>query len=89
MYDLLTNEWSFIQGERTAWERIDALANSGVRDADHLARLRDAVADARELGRIRFNNQITVVPAADELGIMPEKIAPPSGRALNNLCKPI
>ncbi|HEY1930006.1 MAG TPA: hypothetical protein VGG92_21250 [Caulobacteraceae bacterium] len=89
MYDLLTNEWSFIQGERAAWERIDALANSGVRDADHLVRLRDAVADARELGRIRFNNHVYVDPAADELGIKPEKIVPPPGRALDNLCEPI
>lgn len=89
MYDLLVNEWSFIQGERTAWERIDALANAGLRDPEHMARLRDAVADARELGRIRFNNHVYVDPAAVELGIRPEQISAPAGRALDTLCQPI
>ena len=89
MYDLLSNEWSFVQGERAAWFRIDALANSGVRDAEHLARLRDAVADAREVGRIRLGNHIYVDPAADELGIKPEKISWPSGHGSDELCKPI
>jgi hypothetical protein len=89
MYDLLANEWGFIQGERAAWIRIDALANSSVRSPDHLARLRDAVADARELGRIRFGNRVFVDPAANELGIKPDNIRPPSGRSDKELCEPI
>jgi len=89
MYDILGNEWGFIQGERTAWEHINALVNSGVRDADHLARLRDEVANARELGRIRFGNHVFVDAAAGELGIMPANIRRVAGRGLGELCKPI
>ena len=89
MYDLLTNEWGFVQAERVAWEHIDALANSGEHDAGHMTRLRDAVAEARELARIRLGNQAIVDPAAEALGIMPEKIPSPAGRDLKSLCKPI
>jgi hypothetical protein len=89
MYDLFANEWSFIQGERAAWERIDALANSGLRDADHLVRLRDAAAEARELGGVRYSNHVSVDTAADELGIKPLTIREQTERANAELCKPI
>jgi hypothetical protein len=89
MYDLLSNQWTFIQSERAAWFRIDALANSGMRDADHLARVRDAVADAREIGGIRLRNRYFVDPVADELGLKPDKLPWPPGHSAGELCKPI
>ena len=62
-----------------------------MRDATHLAQLRDAVAEARELGRPRFNNSHAYVdPVADELGIKPEKVVGAAlGRPDDELCKPI
>jgi hypothetical protein len=91
LYDLLSNQWELLQGERETWLRLNGFNHATKLGAEDFIRLDELIFRAKSLNRLITGNQKDFAPDTATLGLHPSfgrlesSISPPDFQ----VCKPI